>query len=107
MHFGVLKKFSLTDRDAAATILPERHQQPRLFLQHIPSSIVPDDMISAADLFSERHLGVDHSLGLVFSETGPRDEPLKLHARRAGHDHDLIAQGFTAGFIKKRNISKK
>ena len=40
-------------------------------------------------------------------ELSASDQPLELHAWRAGHDHDGIAQGFTTGFIEKRNVSKE
>jgi hypothetical protein len=56
-------------------------------------------MVGAANLFRKRHLGVDHLPGLRFRQASARDESLELELRRTGHDHDSIAQGFTAGFI--------
>ena len=35
------------------------------------------------------------------------EQPLQLNFRRAGDDHDPIAQGFAIGFIKKGNICEK
>jgi len=47
-----------------------------------------------------------------FDEAGAIDlaapqEPLELDLARTGHHHDAVAQGFTAGFIKKWNVSKE
>src|SRR5947207_6940525 len=64
-------------------------------------------MIGPADLFRKRHLGIDHLLRLRSWHSHARHEPLELESGRARHDHDSIAQGFTAGFIEKWNISKK
>src|SRR5205823_3398797 len=55
----------------------------------------------------QRHLRVDHRLRFRFPESHPRHEPLTLDSRRTRHDHNPIAQGFTAGFIEKWYVSKK
>ena len=60
-----------------------------------------------ANLFRERHLGTNHLLGGRAIELRASDQSFELEAWRAGHDHDEIAQGFTTGFIEKRNVSKK
>src|SRR3954465_6567487 len=64
-------------------------------------------MVRPRDLLSKRHLCVDHRLRLRFSDSHPAHEPFELDSRRTPHDHDPIAQGFTAGFIEKWDISKK
>ena len=49
----------------------------------------------------------NHLFGGRSIELGASHQPFELDARRAGHHHDGIAQGFTTGFIEKRNVSKK
>src|SRR5438045_1386075 len=64
-------------------------------------------MIGPANFFCERHLRSNHFFGGGAIEFRPREQTIELQAGRAGHDHDAIAQGFTAGFIEKWNVSKE
>ena len=64
-------------------------------------------MIGSLDFFLERHLGFDHCHGGVALDSHPAHEIAQLDFRRRGdHDHS-VAEGFTTGFIKKRNVCKE
>ncbi len=96
----------LSDWDASP-VSPQLHEQSCLFRQYLAPAVIPNDVIGPADFFRERHLGKDHLFRRRPLQAGPRDQPLQLHAGRAGHDRDTIAESFTAGFIEKRYVSKK
>ena len=64
-------------------------------------------MIGARDFFRERHLRGDDFLRRLRIERRAHHQTLQLHALRARDHDDAVAQGFTTGFIQKRNVSKE
>jgi len=64
-------------------------------------------VIGALNLFVEWHLRFDYCLGGFVLDSHPAHEIGQLDIGRTGDDDHSVAESFTSGFIKKRNVCKE
>ncbi len=88
-------------------LTPKIEKRPRLSRQNRSFPVIPNHVIGSCDFLFQRHLRFDHFLSRTACNSFAQEQPRQLDAGRTSHHHHPVAQGFTAGFIKKGDISKE
>jgi hypothetical protein len=78
-----------------------------LFRENRSLVVVPNHVIGTYDFLFQRHLRFDHFLSRATRDSSAQKQARQLDAGRTSHHYHPVAQGFTDGFIKERDISEE